>query len=69
MKLLLPEDFVSEWVEKAEGCSMFGFPLQDLSREELLATAAFASAELSSARESAARAFNLQRDLYKAARG
>jgi len=66
--MLLPEDFVEEWLPQAEGSSMFGIPLQDLSRDELRATAAFAFAELSSVRGSAAKAFQLQRDLYRAAR-
>ena len=34
---MIPETFVKEYLEKAEGCTLFGTPIKDLSRDELIA--------------------------------
>jgi hypothetical protein len=35
----LPEDFVTEKLKKAKGCTFFGVPVEQLSKEELIAVA------------------------------
>lgn len=38
--MALPKEFVERNLEKAKGCLFYGVPLEDLTREELLACAA-----------------------------
>ena len=34
---MIPKKFTDRYLEKAKDCSMFGVPLEELSREELIA--------------------------------
>jgi len=34
---MIPKSFTDRYTEKAKGCRMFGVPLEELSREELMA--------------------------------
>ena len=47
----LPESFLREGLELAKGCTLFGIPLQDLTREELMAAAAKSFKSEQAARE------------------
>ena len=38
---MLPQKFVNRYLEKAEGARVFGYPLKELSREELIAMVCF----------------------------
>lgn len=40
--MILPQHFFDEYLAKAEGCRMFGEPIENLTKEEMLATIAFA---------------------------
>lgn len=64
----LPEFFVAEGAEMAEGCAIFGVLLQDMTREELLAVAAQGWNAYTKSMEQATKDMRMLHDLHKAAR-
>lgn len=61
----LPQSFVEHWLAQATNAFMFGALITDLSRDELIATAAFCISSNITTREEAARRGKLAADLTK----
>jgi hypothetical protein len=61
----LPEDFTTRFLPMAAGGKMFDVPLMELSRDELLATAAFCMHEASSARDESLRQVKFAAELRR----
>lgn len=65
----LPDSFMKEWLPKAEGSLMFGIEIATLSKEELMASLAFAYAEIELNRDQHRRDLDFMRDIKRARRG
>ena len=52
---VIPKDFVDEYLKKAKGSTFFGVPIENLSRDELIACLAVAGEEITSKREQSSR--------------
>ena len=61
----LPNDFVARFLAMAAGSTMFGVPLTELSRDELLATAAFCMHEAAQARDESLRQVKFAAELRR----
>ena len=64
-KYRLPESFVEKHLEKAKGCTMFGEPIEALSRDELIAVCMCGWEAHSEALAEADRQLELLEDTYK----
>jgi hypothetical protein len=64
----LPEHFVNEGLKLAKGAMIFGVPLEELSRDELLAVAAQGWKAEENAREEGAKRLKFAFDLNRARR-
>ena len=63
----LPEDFVKKNLEKAQGSMMFGVPIEDLSKDELIACVVAGWSAERQAREDSARQIGFMASLRKSA--
>jgi len=63
----LPEDFVKRNLEKAQGSMMFGVPIEDLSKDELIACVVAGWSAERQAREDSARQIGFMASLRKSA--
>lgn len=61
-----PEGWVEKWRPKASGGLLFGTPMEDLSRDELLAAVAFLAERERSARADARDRMESMSELMKA---
>ena len=64
----LPKSYVEKGLELAKGASFFGVPIEDLTRDELIACAANGWQEVSNIREEGARQRNFLMDCNRAMR-
>ena len=64
----LPDGFVSEGLRIAETCNLFGIPLAELSRDELLAAAAQGWQAYNRSLEQSIKNSQMMRELYKASK-
>ena len=62
----LPESFVLDNLKEADGCTIFGVPLNELNREELLACVVAGWAAEKRTKEECSRRMDFMEDLRKA---
>ena len=55
---MIPKNFVDEYLEKAKGCRLFDTPIEQLSRDELIACCAAGWDAEKQARETASKERN-----------
>lgn len=63
----LPAEFVENGIKLAQECTLFGIPLTELSRDELLAAAAEGWRAYNRHLEQSIKSWELMRDLRRAA--
>jgi len=64
-KMPIPKTFTDRYLKEAEGCNFFSIPIQELTRNELIACAIAGWKRESDARAEGIRMVKFMRDIHK----